>query len=286
MSYRPLRHPGAIMRIHLFAVSIVVAALFATPAWSNMGRIRFDYLPPENPAHEPIYKSLKQHRVLETLQGLLSTFRLPKSLLLQAKGCQGVSNAWYEGNTVTVCYEFIADIEARAPLTTESDGVTREDMIVGTLAQVLLHETGHALFAWLKVPIFGREEDAADQFAAYIILQMHREDARRIIDGVAHMLWNESTLRKVDRDAFSNIHGLPAQRFFNLVCMAYGAHTWYYADIVKKGLLPEERAESCKSEYKQVAHAMGTLISPHIDPDSRAKFDSTLKEFRMPDQWR
>jgi hypothetical protein len=272
------------MRICLFAVSIALAALFASPAWSNAGRIRIDYLPPENPVHEPIYKSLKQHRVLETLQGLLSTFRLPKSLLLQAKGCQGVSNAWYEDNIVTVCYEFIADIEERAPQTTGPDGVTREDTIVGTLVQVLLHETGHALFALLNVPIFGREEDAADQFAAFIILQMHREDARRIIDGVAHMLWNESTLRKVDRDAFSNIHGLPAQRFFNLVCMAYGAHTWYYADIVKKGLLPEERAESCKSEYKQVAHAMGTLIAPHIDPDSRAKFESTLKQFRVPDQ--
>lgn len=274
------------MRIRLLVVSIAAVVLLAAPAWSNTGRIRIDYVPPENPAHEPIYKSLKQHRVLETLQGLLSAFVLPTSLLLQVKGCDGVSNAWYEGNSVTVCYEFVADIEARAPQTTGPDGVTREDTIVGTLAQVLLHETGHALFALLKVPIFGREEDAADQFAAYIILQMHREDARRIIDGVAHMLWNESTLRKVDRDAFSNIHGLPAQRFFNLVCMAYGAHTWYYADIVKKGLLPEERAESCKSEYRQVAYAMDTLISPHIDADSRAKFESTLKQFRVPDQLR
>jgi hypothetical protein len=272
------------MRICLFVVSIVVAALFATPAWSNSERIRIDYAPPGNPAHEPIYKSLKQHRVLETLQQLLSTFRLPKPLLLQVKGCDGVSNAWYESSAVTVCYEFVADIEARAPQMPGPDGVTREDTIVGTLAQVLLHETGHALFALLKVPIFGREEDAADQFAAYIILQMHREDARRIIDGVAHMLWNESTLRKVDRDAFSNIHGLPAQRFFNLVCMAYGAHPWYYADIVKKGLLPEERAESCKSEYRQVAYAMDMLVSPHIDADSLGKFESTLKQFRVPDQ--
>ena len=271
------------MRIWLLIGSIAAATLFASPAWSNSERIRIDYVPPEDPAHEAISKSLQRHRVLESLQDLLGAFRLPKPLLLQVKGCKGVPNAWYENNAVTVCYEFVADIEARAPQTTGPDGITRTDAIVGTLAQVLLHETGHALFDLLHVPIFGREEDAADQFAAYLILQMHREDARRIIDGVAHMLWNESTVRKVDRDAFSNIHGLPAQRFFNLVCMAYGAHTWYYADIVSKGMLPEERAESCKTEYRQVAHAFDTLISPYIDPDSRAKFRSTLKGFRVPE---
>jgi putative metallopeptidase DUF4344 len=271
------------MRVWLLVVSMAFATLFASPAWSNSERIRIDYVPPENPAHAPVHKRLMEQRVLEQLQDLLSAFRLPKPLLLQLKGCKGVPNAWYENNTVTVCYEFVADIEARAPQTTTESGITRTDAIVGTIAQVFLHETGHALFDLLHVPIFGREEDAADQFAAYIILQMHREDARRLIDGVAHMLWNESTVRKVDRDAFSNIHGLPAQRFFNLVCMAYGAHTWYYADIVSKGLLPEERAESCKAEYRQVAYAMDTLISPHIDPDSRAKFKSTLKSFRVPE---
>jgi len=275
------------MRICLLAASIMMA-LCALPASASTGteRIRIAYLPPEDSAHERIYRSLMEHRVLETLQGLLNAFLLPKPLLLQVKGCKGVPNAWYEDNAVTVCYEFVADIEARAPQTTGPDGITREDAIVGTLVQVLLHETGHALFDLLHVPIFGREEDAADQFAAYLILQMHREDARRIIDGVAHMLWNESTVRKLDRDAFSNIHGLPAQRFFNLVCIAYGAHPWYYGDIVSKGLLPEERAESCKAEYAQVVHAMDTLISPHIDPASRAKFQSTLKDFRMPERLR
>jgi hypothetical protein len=274
------------MRIWLLIVSVAAATLFASPAWSNTERIRIAYVAPETPAHEPVHKRLMQQRVLEQLQDLLSAFRLPKPLLLQTKSCEGVPNAWYEKNTVTVCYELVADIEAKAPQTPTATGITREDAIVGTIAQVFLHETGHALFDMLHVPIFGREEDAADQFAAYLILQMHREDARRIIDGVAHMLWNESTLRKVDRDAFSNIHGLPAQRFFNLVCLAYGSHPWYYADIVSKGLLPEERAESCKAEYRQVARAMDILISPHIDPDSRAKFKSTLKGFRLPDQLR
>jgi hypothetical protein len=272
------------MRIWLLVISIAAAALIAPRAFGNTERIHITYVAPDDPAHKPIYQGLRKHRVLERLQDLLIAFRLPKPLLLQVKGCQGVPNAWYEDNIVTVCYELITDIEARAPQTTGADGVTREDAIIGTLVQIFLHETGHALFDILRVPVFGREEDAADQFAGYLILQMQRADARRIIDGVALMLWNESTKRKLDRDAFSNIHGLPAQRFFNLICMAYGAHTRFYADIVRKGLLPEERAESCKAEYRQVAHAMETLISPHIAPDNRARFQAALRDFRMPVQ--
>jgi hypothetical protein len=272
------------MRIWLLAASIAFTALHAPPAWSQIERVRIDYQEPRNRTQEPILKSLKEHRVLETLQELLSAFRLPRSLTLRTKDCDGVSNAWYENNVVTMCYEFVAEIVARAPLTPTPAGITRDDAIVGTITQVLLHETGHALFELLDVPIFGREEDAADQFAAYLIMQMPTEEARRVIDGVTHMLWNQSTQQKLDRDTFSNVHGLAAQRFFNLVCIAYGRHSWYYADLVKKGVLPEERAESCKAEYRQVAHAMDALISPHIDPESRAQFKTTLKRFRMPEE--
>jgi hypothetical protein len=224
------------MRILLVAASIAVM-LFAAPA-SSSERVRIEYMPPQNRTQEPIMKRLKDLRVLESLHKLLSAFQLPRPLVLRTKDCNGVANAWYEDRIVTMCYEFVAEVMERAPLTTTEQGITREDAIAGTIVQVLLHETGHALFEQLNVPIFGREEDAADQFAGYLILQMHREDARRVIGGVAHMLLAQSTRRALDRDAFSDTHGLPAQRFFNLICLAYGAHPWSYADVVKKGLLP------------------------------------------------
>lgn len=274
------------MRIRLLAVLIAFAALHAPPAWSQAERVRIQYVDPRNRTQLPILQRLKENRVLETLQEILGVFRLPRPLLLQTKDCDGVSNAWYENNVVTMCYEFVAEIVVRAPLKPNEAGITREDAIVGTLVQVLLHESGHALFELLDVPIFGREEDAADQFAAYLIMQMPTEEARRIIDGVTLMLWNRSTEQKLDRDAFSNVHGLAAQRFFNLICIAYGRHSFLYADLLKKGVLPAERAESCKAEYGQVAGAFDKLILPHIDPESRAKFKTTLKRFRVPEKLR
>ena len=53
-------------------------------------------------------------------------------------------------------------------------GFRREDAIVGGFVSTLLHETGHAIFHLLDIPIFGREEDAADAIAAYVSFNSDR----------------------------------------------------------------------------------------------------------------
>ena len=60
-------------------------------------------------------------------------------------------------------------------------------------------------------------------------------------------------------------HGLPAQRFYNILCMAYGADKKLFADVVDKGFLPKERAEFCDLEHGDIAFAFSKLIEPHID---------------------
>ena len=40
--------------------------------------------------------------------------------------------------------------------------------------------------------------------------------------------------------AFSDVHGAPAQRYYNLLCLAYGAEPTVFADVVAKGYLPKE----------------------------------------------
>ncbi len=57
----------------------------------------------------------------------------------------------------------------------------------------------------------------------------------------------------------------PAQRLFNLLCIAYGFDKVLFADAVEQRWLPKERAESCADEYRQVDFAYRTLIAPHVD---------------------
>ena len=233
-------------------------------------RIQISYVPPKNAAHEPVFRLLKERQVLEKFKELLSPLRLPRALRLKVEGCDGVSNAWYGDDAITVCYEYIADILRNAPKETTPAGVTRADAIVGPTLEVFLHEVGHAVFDYLSVPVLGREEDAADQFAAYLLLQFAKSDARRLIAGVAYAYNLDASKPTTKKNPFADEHGLPAQRFYNVLCIAYGADSKLFADLVEKGYLPKERAEGCESEYEQVTRAMTKLIRPYID-QTRAK---------------
>jgi hypothetical protein len=64
---------------------------------------------------------------------------------------------------------------------------------------------------------------------------------------------------------FSSVHGLPEQRFYNGICLAYCADTVLFADLVTTGLLPTKRAEHCEHEYEMFDYAFKTEIRSHID---------------------
>ena len=244
-----------------------------TPA-AKTNQIAIAYVTPKDPAHRPLQQLLQQRRALETLQELLSPIRLPRQLLLKVEGCDGVSNGWYDDGVVTVCYEYLEEIRQTAPLETTAAGIAPLDTMLGPFFDVFLHEVGHALFHLLAIPVFGREEDAADQFSAYLLLlHFGREESHRLIGGVAYSYYKEaqSDGPAVELKAFSDEHGTPAQRFYNVLCIAYGVDPELFESIVAKGYLPTERAELCEDEYRQVAYAFQTLIAPHIDPVLAAK---------------
>jgi hypothetical protein len=230
-------------------------------------QIRIEYVPPKDSTHQSIFDEIKQAQVLERIQKLLSPLRLPRPLLVKVTGCNGESNAWYEDDAITVCYEFLTDILKNSPAEPLPIGITRRDTIIGPLIDVFLHESGHAVLDMLKIPVFGREEDAADQFSAYIMLQFGKEDAHRLIEGSAYQYkadlqkWQSTTTIT----KFANVHGTPAQRFFNVLCIAYGADKTLFADVVENKYLPQDRADGCDGEYEQIAYAFKVLIDPHLD---------------------
>jgi hypothetical protein len=257
-------------------IALCITTIFVTEANAiqyKTNQIRIEYVMPTNPAHLSLYEQLKKVRALERLQVLMSPLRLPRTLPLKVSGCDGVSNAWYDEGVVTVCYEFLDDILKSAPDQTLPVGITREDAILGPFLDVFLHETGHAVFGLLKVPVFGREEDAADMFSAYIMLQFGKDDARKLILGSAYQykadVQNPQLSLAIKK--FSDEHGIPAQRFFNVLCIAYGADQKLFADVVEKGFLPKERAEGCDGEYEQTAFAFKALIGPYIDKKLASK---------------
>ena len=235
-------------------------------------RVNVSYVLPKNPAHQSIYEQLKEIRFLERLRQFLTPFRLPRVLLVKVEGCDGDANAFYENNVITICYEIIEQLENTMPAETTAAGVKPIDAVAGPLFDTGLHEFGHALFDMLRVPVFGREEDAADQVSAYLMLHLGKVEVRRLIGGVAYAYETDAVAatKPLTMTQFADEHGTPAQRFYNVLCVAYGADKQLFGDIVEKGYLPKDRAEDCEDEYKQVAHAYEKLIGPHVD-GARAK---------------
>jgi len=257
------------------ALIIGFITLPVTPALAQNqpNRIRIEYEPPTNPEFQPIYEALKQRQALEKLQELFSPFKLPADLTIKTKQC-GMSNAWYQRPTLTICYEYLDDVRKNTPKETTPEGITPTDAILGQFFYVVAHEMGHAMFDALNVPLFGRPEDAADQFAAYLMLHMgSKQDARRLIAGAAYTYKNNMEGSKVTAPitAFADVHGAPFQRFYNLLCIAYGADPETFGDLVNKGYLPKDRAKSCRVEYGELNYAFQQLIKPYLDPDLTKK---------------
>jgi hypothetical protein len=279
----------------LAVASMLVATAMATTAFarSPANRVEIKYEPPKDPEHGQIYEELKRLRALEKLQEFVSPFRLPRTLTIMMAGCDGEADAFYGDDEITICYEYVDALWTNMPAQTTPGGVAPIDTVFGPLFDTSLHEFAHALFDMLDLPVFGREEDAADQVAAYIYLQLGPAESRRLITGTVYAYATEalkgelpSSLEdvaeviKAERpsslEEFSGEHGTPAQRAYNVMCMAYGADRKVFGDFLEKGLLPSERAEFCHEEYEQVQHAFQTLVAPHIDQDlAREIFDKT-----------
>jgi hypothetical protein len=230
-------------------------------------QVRAEYVPPKQPEHQRLHEILRQARALEYVQELLSPLRLPRRLRMVLSECDGVANAWYEEGAVTVCYELISEYVNNARSEPLPAGLELRDAIAGPVLDVFLHEAGHAVFDLLRVPVFGREEDAADQFSAYLMLQHDKSRARRLILGSAYQYRMDVRDAQVSLpvQVFADEHGHPGQRFFNVLCVAYGADPTLFADLVERDYLPRRRAEICADEYAQVRHAFQKLIGPYID---------------------
>ncbi|MBV9558186.1 MAG: hypothetical protein JO254_14040 [Pseudolabrys sp.] len=254
-------------------LATLLALAFIAPAIAQtamIGKIAIDYGPAGTDA-EAIQGQLKQRKTLERIARLLSPLRLPRVLTLRMRDCK--SDGSYDSDVITVCYEPIKRFSAQSNEASPPQGVTHDGLLVGATLDLFLHETGHALFDMLELPVFGREEDAADQFSAYTMLQFPRDEARQLILGVALILSKEDEddqQKPFNRfNRYGGEHSLPAQRYYNYLCLAYGFDPQLFA--TEGALLPSWRAKNCSEEYAQVKRAYEQLVLPHINDESLAR---------------
>ena len=267
----------ALAGLVLFSATVKTAS-----AASKTNQVSIYYVPPKNPAHQQIYERLKQRRALEKLREILSPFRLPRTIKLSLAGCNGEADAFYGDSAITICYEYLDELWKNVPAEPTVAGIAPIDTIIGPFFDTSLHEFGHALIDLFKLPVLGREEDAADHVATFIELQFGQTEARRLIMGTLYAYVLEAKKNAASPqsvEAFAKVHGTPLQRAYNIACVAYGANSKLFADFVTNKYLPKQRANVCGEEYEKVQDAFEKLISPHID---RALAEKVLNKSWLP----
>jgi hypothetical protein len=260
----------------ILVLTLMGATVQATPARAQAAprsdAIEIEYVEPVQSYLRPIYERLKKRKVLEQLKEFLSPLLLPITLHIRTLQCDD-TNAYWAGRVegLKLCYEYVDWVERLAPKETTPEGFTPEDAIAGEFVEVTLHEMGHAVFDLFSVPIFGREEDAADQIAGFIMLQFGQDVALRTISGTAYAYQQQAKQRNLSRSSFADVHGTDEQRFYNYLCLAYGAQPATFQRFVDANVLPATRAANCAREYRQIQRAFEKTIMPHVDRELMKK---------------
>ncbi|MEW5774546.1 MAG: DUF4344 domain-containing metallopeptidase [Thermodesulfobacteriota bacterium] len=245
----------------LFLALCGLAALALACPPARAGEVRVSYGP--GLSSTPELEACRQDRAFETLaENIAAVFVLPRDLTLRVSDC-GEPNACYEAEnaSILVCGEILPEFAALAARM-EPDPDAALDLFYDNLLFTVYHELGHALVDILDLPITGREEDVADQAAAWLMLETLEEGA-----GLAATLNAASFFYAPPADgesqAFWDTHGLDIQRLHNILCWAYGfdpdqTSAALGADL--DALLPPERREFCPEEYARMHNSFLTLL--------------------------
>jgi Putative metallopeptidase len=252
-----------------------------SPSWGPPNpQIDVAYVEPRDPRFRPIYDKLKQRQVLEELQSFLAPLRLPRKLQVKIDQCGGSGVHYKPGGPVVICYEYIAGLEQAAPgvrLQIGGQIFTQDDALIGSFVHVALSEVARAAFDVLEIPVWGREEHAADRVAGFLMFQFGESVAYRTLVGTSWFLSQSAVLSTglpTGDFAYTRaLDGEALQRFYNIVCVAYGGGGAKFAFLKKS--LPEGRANNCRWEYLQLARSFNDTFMPHVDRELMKKVQAT-----------
>ncbi len=212
-------------------------------------------------------REMQNSGTLQTLaEALNEIFVLPRDIGLLYAEC-GEANAYYdpEAHEILMCLELMQSMSETLEGQFESEDDTA-DALAGAYIAVVLHEAGHALVDVLEIPVTGREEDAVDQLSAWMLIEA--DDSGSVL-GAAASYYTEEDAAAGDDD-YSDEHSLDKQRYFNLVCWAYGSDPENSQYLIEDWELPEARAERCADEYAQLDRSWSRLLDAHLRDEHAA----------------
>lgn len=147
--------------------------------------------------------------------------------------------------------------------------------VLGNTLFAVYHELGHALIDLLDLPVVGREEDAADGFAAMMMIPPEPDSIRdELIIAVADgwRLQGEMAGRGNRQSSLWAEHALDEQRHYAVVCWLVGSDQDGFFDFAEESGMPIERIETCPDDFERMKASWHDLLDGHGEaamPSSR-----------------
>ncbi|PND59808.1 hypothetical protein CRM90_00490 [Mycobacterium sp. ENV421] len=232
------------------------------------GKMTVTYDDATSPEAQNGKKLLQDNMVLEDLaDDINQSLKLPQDIPLHGSQCDQANAFWSPSQkTITICYE---DADLGEKIFTKAGDKDPTASAIGSEDATFYHETGHMAITLYDLPITGKEEDAADQLAAYILLtpgdngKVDTESLKAITNFARAFQASASARTELGAADMADVHSLDQQRVYNLQCWIYGSNPDANADMISDGGLPQERAQGCPDEWKQLSHAWSTLLDEH-----------------------
>lgn len=232
---------------------------------SGAGEVEVVWEEPETEA-DALGREMLEASETEALAGsLAAAFELPHPLLvIGVDGEEGGPFYSPEENSITLPYGFAALVLEVVEASYPEAGPEEIGEKLGAINSfILAHEFAHALIANFNLPVLGKEEDAADSIATFVLLNAEG-GAGYATD--AAFFWAAFSGRQEPPELveYADVHSLDLQRAYSVLCWVAGSSELAFEEVAELELLPPERLEGCPAEYEQLVESLEQELKPHL----------------------
>lgn len=127
----------------------------------------------------------------------------------------------------------------------------------------LYHEVGHLLIDQMKLPVLGREEDAADNIATWMLLQQNAPAANQALEDAVEgwALTSSSFDDRWTNDDFTSGYSPDRQRAMQIVCLIVGADGAAFRLVANAYAMHPDRQHTCHFEYELMDRSMREVLA-------------------------
>lgn len=263
-----------VVSIVLMCTSIVSHAEnpFKLAEERQSGKFVLEFTTPKKDVYRDIEYIFKKSGIYENIIAEINkSFVFPENITV--KFAAGDGPIYYTGkNTIQMSYDFILYLsELYLERYPKASDKSMMNFALRSTTFLFYHEAAHAFIDVFQLPIVGNEEVAADNLAVILAFEYSDDGFDVVMDSVELFdLLEVDNHAKYTDDDYWDEHALDAQRFYSILCLAYGKYPKQVMKVLKDvknkkiDHFIQERGEYCADEYQRQLSGWSQLLSGHF----------------------